>query len=145
VYRERQLGLWSVVGSDEAAIAGTYANGTYYQPAPFTDELIAFDAATGNIRWRFHTSGPIKMSPVIAGRRLYVGDTVGLLYTLDARTGKVLELRAFKKPFTTSPPVVAGNTLIIANETTVDALPLSGTPSDGRYYDDLLPLREANK
>lgn len=125
-YRSPTPGLWSIVASDESAIAGTYVNGTYYQAAPLNRKLFAFDGATGKIRWSFDTAGPVKMSPVIAGGRLYVGDTVGVLYTLDAKTGALLELRPFKKPFTTSPPILAGNSLFVVNGTSVYALPLSG-------------------
>lgn len=128
VYRGATQGLWSIVGSDEEAVAGTYAAGTYYQPAPLDDQIIAFDAGTGKVRWRFHTSGPAKMSPVILNNRVYIGDTVGLLYTLDARNGDLLELRGFKEPFTVSPPIIAGNKLIVTDSTSVDAIPLSGRP-----------------
>jgi outer membrane protein assembly factor BamB len=129
LYRGKAQGLWSIVGSDEAAVAGTYASGTYYQSAPFDDQVIAFDAETGKVRWRFHTSGPVKMSPVVAKQRLYVGDTVGLLYTLDARSGALLEIRSFKQPFTTSPPIVAGTKLLVVNGTSVHSIPLSGRPN----------------
>jgi outer membrane protein assembly factor BamB len=128
VNRGTAQGLWSIVGSDEEAVAGTYASGTYYQAAPLLDQMIAFDADTGKIRWRFHTSGPVKMSPVLLNDRLYVGDTVGLLYTLDARNGRLLEIREFKQPFTTSPPIVAGQKLIVVNGTSVNAIRLSGRP-----------------
>jgi outer membrane protein assembly factor BamB len=129
LYRAKAQGLWSIVGSDEAAVAGTYASGTYYQSAPFDDQVIAFEANTGKVRWRFHTSGPVKMSPVVANRRLYVGDTVGMLYTIDARSGALLEIRSFKEPFTTSPPIVAGNKLLVVNGTSVHSIPLSGRPN----------------
>lgn len=128
VYRHAGAGLWSIVASDESAIAGTYAGRTYYQAAPLDDEMLAFDGASGKLRWRFRTAGPVKMSAVVKDGRLYVGDTVGVLYTLDARTGELIELRPFKKPFSTSPPVIAGNTILIANGTSVMALPLSGEP-----------------
>jgi outer membrane protein assembly factor BamB len=127
-YRAKTQGLWSIIGSDEVAVAGTYAYGTYYQAAPLEDEFIAFDAQTGKIRWRFHTSGPAKMSPVVQNGRVYVGDTAGLFYTLDARNGKVLELRGFKKPFSVSPPIIAGNKIIVVNGTSVNAIPVSGRP-----------------
>lgn len=126
VYRAPTPGVWSILASDESAIAGTYHDGIYYQPAPLSDELLAFDASSGKIRWRFHTTGPVKMSPVIKDGRLYAGDTVGVLYTLDSRTGALIEARPFKKPFTTSPPIIAGNSLFIINGTTLYAMPLSG-------------------
>jgi outer membrane protein assembly factor BamB len=134
-YRGNKRGFFTRVSSGEIAVAGTYAGGTYYQSAPFTDQLIAFDAATGKVRWTFDTVAPVKMSPVIANGRLYVGDLVGLLYTLDARTGKALEVRGFHEPFTVSPPIIAGNKLIVANGTSVNVLPLSGVVGDLRYND----------
>lgn len=128
-YHATVQGLWSIVSSDEEAIGGTYAGGIYYQPAQLDDELIAFDANTGAIRWRFHTSGPAKMSPVVMNGRVYIGDTAGMLYTLNARNGTLLEIREFKQPFTTSPPVIAGNKILIVNGTAVHAIPLSGRPN----------------
>lgn len=128
VYRGAEQGLWSIVASEEVAVAGAYANGTYYQPAPLLDELIAFDGTSGKIRWRFHTSGPAKMSPVVADGRVYIGDVAGMLYTLDDRSGRLLEIREFKQPFSTSPPIVVGNRLVIVNGTFVDAIPLTGRP-----------------
>jgi outer membrane protein assembly factor BamB len=128
VYRGQAQGLWSIVASDEVAVAGTYAAGTYYQADPLQDQFIAFNANTGKMRWRFHTSGPAKMSPVVDNGRVYIGDTAGLFYTLDARNGHVLELRGFKKPFSVSPPIIAGNKLIVVNGTSVNAIPVSGRP-----------------
>ena len=129
------LGRLSLIGSNEEAIAGTYASGMYFQAEPFTNDIISLDPAKGKVRWRFQTSGPVKMSPVIMEGRLYVGDTVGLLYTLDAKNGRLLELRAFKKPFTTSPPIIVGSKLLIVNDTSVYALPLSGDSRDDSYED----------
>jgi outer membrane protein assembly factor BamB len=136
VFRQSRWGVWSTVASGETAIAGTYASGTYYQPIPNTDEIVAFNGDTGKIRWRFHTTGPVKMSPVVVKDRLYVGDTVGLFYTLDAYNGRLLELRASFQPFTTTPPIVAGNKLIVANGTSVYTMPLSGFRADHQFYLD---------
>lgn len=124
-------GIWSIVGSDEAAVAGTYAKGSYFQALPFTDDVIAFDASSGRVRWTFHTAGPAKMSPVVKDGRVHIGDTAGLLYTLDARTGRLLEMREFKEPFTVSPPIIAGNKLLVVNGTSVHAIPLTGRPDIG--------------
>jgi outer membrane protein assembly factor BamB len=128
-YRGTTQGLWSIVASDEVAVAGTYASGTYYQPAPLEDQILAFDAGTGKLRWRFHTAGPAKMSPVISNGRLYVGDTAGMLYTLDTSKGTLLEIREFKQPFSVSPPIVVGKKIIVVNGTSVNAIPLSGRPN----------------
>jgi len=123
-YRSPKSGPFTMIGSNERAVAGAYANGTYYQALPTPDTLIAFDGKTGKIRWRLQTSGPVKMSPVIARGKLYVGDTVGVFYTVDARTGQLLKAEAFSAPFSTSPPIIVGDTLIVANGTTVRAFPI---------------------
>ncbi len=119
------LGPYSAVGSSERAIAGTYANGTYFQPIPTTDQLVAF-SANGTILWKFGTLAPVKMSPVVYHGNLYFGDTVGLLYVLNARNGSLHYIRAFDQSFSTSPPIVVGNTLLVADGTDVNAIPISG-------------------
>jgi outer membrane protein assembly factor BamB len=123
-YRSARSGLFTELGSNERAIAGTYAGGTYYQAVPMTDEFIAFDAAQGRVRWVFHSTGPIKMSCVVKDGRVYVGDTAGLMYVLDASSGRQLAARAFRSPFSVSPPVIVGQSLIVANSSLVYAIPL---------------------
>ena len=125
IYRSAHARPYSKVGSSERAIAGAYAGGLYYQPVPTADELLAFDAANGALRWRFRSNGAIKMSPVVAGGHLFVGDAAGLLYTLDARTGKLLAVKMFAYPFATAPPVLVGKTLLLVNGRYVFALPLA--------------------
>ncbi len=120
-YRSPKTGVWTTLASDESAIAGTYDGGTYYQPAPLDDELLAFNASSGKLRWAFRTSGPVKMSPVIKNGRLYVGDTTGVFYEIDANTGRLLKATPYKKPFSTSPPVIVGDTMFIVNGESVYA------------------------
>jgi hypothetical protein len=62
---------------------------------------------------------------------VYAGDSVGFLYTIAASDGRLLELRAFKDAFTASPPIIAGNKLLVVNGTSVDAIPLTGRPKIG--------------
>ncbi len=64
------------------------------------------------------------MSPVILHGRLYVGDTEGIFYVVDARSGAVIDTQMFGAPFTTSPPVVVGATLYVINGTSLMALPI---------------------
>jgi outer membrane protein assembly factor BamB len=118
-FRSRRIGLLSSVGSSERAIAGTYWGGLYFQAIPTTDEFVALDASNGSIRWSFRSTGPIKMSCVIRNGRLYVGDTAGLLYVLSAKDGSLISARIFEQPFSTSPPVIIGSTLLIAGATTL--------------------------
>jgi outer membrane protein assembly factor BamB len=50
--------------------------------------LVALDAATGRERWRA-AIGVTESSPLVVGRRVYVGSWDGRLYALDRRTGAV--------------------------------------------------------
>lgn len=119
------VGPYTSVGSSERAIAGVYAAGKYFQSIPSTDQVIAFDRK-GRIHWRFGTVAPVKMSPVIFGRRVYFGDIAGLFYVLNADNGALRDTLTFDQSFSTSPPIIIGQTLFVANGTSVNAIPLSG-------------------
>jgi len=76
---------------------GTYLQGTVYEalmgakPCSTTSsgggEVIALAAGTGAVRWR-REIGVSETSPLLSGGRLYVGDWLGKVYALDARTGR---------------------------------------------------------
>lgn len=124
IYRTTATGTFTKVGSSERAIAGTYADGLYLQPIVTSDSVIAFDASTGRIRWQLHTAAPVKMSPVVYAGNVYFGDTRGIFYKVRERDGAVVKRRRFSKPFTTSPPVVVGGTLLCANGVELSAFAL---------------------
>lgn len=86
--------------------------------------MIAFRANDGSILWQTRTTGPVKMSPIVAGGKVYFGDIAGMLYALDAKTGAVRTAIPSDKPYATSPPVIIGSTLFIANSDTIKAIPL---------------------
>lgn len=123
-YAVQRPGQLTQVGSSERAIAGTYFGSIYYQAIPTSDRIIALDSKTGKVLWKFTTIAPAKMSPVVARGRLYIGDTAGVLYVLDARVGTLLERHLFREPFTTSPPVIIGRTMLVTNTSRVYAFPL---------------------
>ncbi len=52
--------------------------------------LFAFDARTGQERWRFATTAPITQSAATAGDRVYVGDEGGALFGVSATDGQQL-------------------------------------------------------
>jgi outer membrane protein assembly factor BamB len=118
-------GVFTAVGSKERGITGTYDGGVLYQPVPVTNSMIAFRAGDGQVLWQTHTTGPVKMSPVVSGGKVYFGDTAGILYALDAKTGAVRSAIPFDRPFSTSPPVIVGGTLFVAGNDTVRAMPLA--------------------
>jgi outer membrane protein assembly factor BamB len=55
-------------------------------PEELEGRVIAFDARTGEVRWR-STLGPSESSPLVAGGRVYVGDWRGDIHALDLQTG----------------------------------------------------------
>lgn len=121
-YRSPVAGPYSSVGTSERAIAGTYADGAYFQALPTESALVAFDAARGSVRWRFHTVAPVKMSPVVTAGKVYFGDVAGLLYEVDEKRGTLLRTHIFKAPFSCAPPVIVGHTLLFVNGSTVGAM-----------------------
>jgi eukaryotic-like serine/threonine-protein kinase len=50
--------------------------------------VYALDAATGALRWKFHTGNVVHASPAIAAGTLYVGSWDSYFYALDAASGK---------------------------------------------------------
>lgn len=52
--------------------------------------LRALDAHTGHTRWEIRTTGPVHMSPAVAGPRLYIGLQDWRVLALDRNTGTTL-------------------------------------------------------
>ena len=78
----------------KASISGSPAvvDGTVYLPTanlPTWDgRLVSLDAATGALRWEFAASVPVRSSPAVAGRLVYVGLEDGHVVALDKETGE---------------------------------------------------------
>jgi hypothetical protein len=54
------------------------------------DSVTAYDAATGEQRWRFHVEGPVRFAPVAWEDRLYFGSDDGFVYCLHAAEGTLV-------------------------------------------------------
>lgn len=117
-------GPWTYLGSRERQIAGTAHDGVLYQPLGNGNEVVALNERTGKRVWVFHATGPVKMSPVIKGDVVYFGDTSGVFYRVDRRTGRVLHTTSYLQAFSTSPPVIAGDTVFVAMGNIVMAVPI---------------------
>ena len=50
--------------------------------------VYALDAATGALRWKFHTGDVVHASPAISDGALYIGSWDSYFYALDAASGK---------------------------------------------------------
>lgn len=119
-----EAGPFTYIASSERQIAGTAHDGVLFQPIGNRQMVVAFNERTGHILWEAHTSGNVKMSPVVKGDRVYFGDTAGVLYNVDRRTGRIVHTSSFLQPFSTSPPVIVGSTLFIADGPMVVAMPI---------------------
>ena len=50
--------------------------------------VYALDAASGNLKWKFHTGDVVHASPAIADGTLFIGSWDSYFYALDAASGK---------------------------------------------------------
>lgn len=117
-------GPYTYLASRERQIAGTAYRGVLYQPLGNANEVVALHESNGKPLWAFRTSGPVKMSPVIKGNVVYFGDTAGIFYRVDRVTGHLLHATSYLQAFSTSPPVIAGNTVFVAMGNIVMAVPI---------------------
>src|SRR5579883_1574915 len=117
-------GPYTFVGSNERQIAGTVVDGVLYQPIGNASKVIAFDAHNGHVLWTARTSANVKMSPVVKDDSVYFGDTGGILYRVDRKSGRITRTSSYLQPFATSPPVILGETMFIADGQYVVAFPL---------------------
>lgn len=128
----RYVGKAGVAGSratNDDAIGGTYDDGILYQTLPYGSTFAAFDGRSGRVLWQIPTTAPVKMSPVVAGGLVYFGDTSGVFYVLRAGDGAVERTYTFPSIFTTTPPVIVGHTIFVANGSTLYALRLRDVQS----------------
>lgn len=117
-------GPYTSVGSMERQIAGTIQDDVVYQSLSNADLVVALQLKNGRPLWTLRTWAPVKMSPVVTESEVLFGDVAGLFYRVDRTTGRVKHIAAFLKPFSTSPPVVVGNTVFVANGNAVYAKPI---------------------
>ncbi|MGH7738197.1 MAG: PQQ-binding-like beta-propeller repeat protein [Candidatus Tyrphobacter sp.] len=122
--RNAGVGFFTRTGTNEQAIAAMFDRGALFQSLPAARRFTAYAGDQGRVQWSMLTQAAVKMSAVAAGGRVYVGDTAGVLYTIQEGSGRVLSRRHFSKSFTCSSPVVVGKTLYIADDDAIYALRL---------------------
>jgi len=57
--------------------------------SPNDGSVTAYDTATGDLRWRTYTNGPVRFAPVVWEGKVYVASDDGRLYCLAAETGRL--------------------------------------------------------
>jgi outer membrane protein assembly factor BamB len=99
------------------------ADGTVYVTGNSTAgaTVVAFDAVSGDIRWKMRVGEYSGTAPAISGQIVYVGSDDGSLRALDSGTGG--QRWRFMPPVAINvavdqdgPPIVAGGTLYISDE-----------------------------
>ena len=63
---------------------------TVYFASSADFSVYALDANTGKVRWVFSTAGPVRLAPVVVGKRLYVGSDDGCVYCLSTDDGSLI-------------------------------------------------------
>ncbi len=117
-------GPYTYVASQERQITGDAHDGVLFQPIGNASRVVALDERSGKLLWTFHTSANVKMSPVVKGDDVYFGDTAGIFYRVDRKTGRTIHTSSYLQPFSTSPPVIVGDTIFVANGRTILAAPI---------------------
>ncbi len=70
--------------------APVIANGLVYVALSERHEVVAVDAKTGKIRWRFTANGRVDTAPTIYNGLCLFGSKAGYVYSLNAKTGKLV-------------------------------------------------------
>jgi outer membrane protein assembly factor BamB len=90
--------------------------------------VYSLDAATGKLRWKFHTGDVVHASPALADGALFIGSWDSYFYALDAATGK--EKWRFK---TGEDPVIHNQVGIQSSAVVVDGIVYFGCRDSNLY------------
>jgi outer membrane protein assembly factor BamB len=131
--------LWQ---SDDlnGAIVGTPAfdHGNTVIVGTFGSEVIAMDAETGRVSWRFPTEGWVWSSGLLYEDSFYFGDIEGYFYSIDAATGRQ-NWRLQPGGAIIGSPLLANEQLIVNTENdTVYTLSLDGDVLDSQVVSGTL-------
>ena len=88
------LALKHRVRFDDVFHVAVVGDNVYYGSS-VDNTVYGIAADSGEERWRFVTSAPVRLSPTVADGRLFVGSDDGHVYCLDAESGEpIWQLRA---------------------------------------------------
>ena len=97
------------------------ANGALYIGS-HGEELLAFDAETGEPLWEFPTDAPVLASASVAGDTVYVGDSDGILYAVDGESGKLAWRFATGARIDSTPVIASGVLFLTSRDGTLYAI-----------------------
>ena len=104
----KQLWLFNQIADQAMVLASPAVSGNLVVIAAQDHNAYALDLATGQLRWKFPTAGPLDASPLIAGPRVYLASQDRRLYVLDLTTGKKLWQFTVAAPLTATPAIGRG-------------------------------------
>lgn len=93
-------------GSEVAASGGRLYLGTH------DGAVLALEAATGRILWRFQTGDSVLAAPGLGAGRLFAGSYDGKVYALDPEHGRLLWTFDTRKPVVSTPTVVGDRVVV---------------------------------
>ncbi len=108
---------------NESAIALVYG-GRVYVGSTVAPIVSALDARTGRVLWQIRVDGPVKGGIVARDGILYFGDLSGVLWAVDARSGRAVGRVATDMHFNVGSPIVVNDSLVDGGLQDVIALPL---------------------
>jgi len=73
----------------DATYESVVMGNTIFVPSMVTDSVSALDTASGEVRWRFFTGGPVRFAPVVHEGAVYFGSDDGHVYCVNAADGKL--------------------------------------------------------
>jgi outer membrane protein assembly factor BamB len=78
---------WTYETGESIESSAAIVDGVVYVGSQ-AEELVALELATGKLRWKYKTKGPIgESSPTVADGLVYVGDLSGVVHAVDTATG----------------------------------------------------------
>lgn len=113
---DRQTGevRWEGSVSNAGGVVGAALIGGKVIVVGDSGRVVAFDAVSGDKRWRFDAPGANMFSPAAAGKTVYVGGQDTNVYAIDALTAEE-RWRFTESRFDTAPPCVWDETVFVAN------------------------------
>ncbi len=105
-------------------------DGVVYFGSAVAPYMHALDARSGKTVWETKVSSPVKGGIVSTNGHVYFGDLKGYLWSLDAKTGKVVGSKKMRSGFNVGSPIIVGKTLIVGSRTgSLYAVPLADIDS----------------
>lgn len=120
-------GPCTFVGSGEHEIAPLIDRGLAIDSVGCGSDMVALDVHSGKVRWTYHAYAHVKMSPIAYLGHVYFGDTNGVFYDLNEKSGEANRFVSFDQLFSTAPFVIVGKTLFATCSSEIYAVPFTGS------------------